>query len=581
MTNSPYIYFEDQSTGAHRLYEAPREIITVYRPEEIEAAFQNLERAHADGHYLAGYFSYELGLLLEPKLAGLWKEGGAPLLQFGVFDNCQKTAPRGIGSGQLGQLVPLWSQAQYKQRFDKVMSYIRAGDVYQINLTFPLQGIYEGSARAVYEGLKSRQPVRYGGVVDLGGTALVTLSPELFFEKTGSNISMRPMKGTIKRGTGEIEDKAFADSLQADEKNRAENLMIVDLLRNDLSRIAAPGSVEVTDLFTIETYPSLHTMTSGITAKMGAVKFEDIVRALFPCGSVTGAPKIRAMEIINELEARPRGAYCGAVGFVDPGGDMVFNVAIRTLSLYADGTCSYGIGGGVVADSGAVSEYEECLLKAKFLDDGLGLIETIGWDEVIGFMHMDLHLARLKKSAKELGLVCAAGEIKQALMRAVAALAGPHKVRLELSAGGDISIGAKPLKLRAYSETIPIAMSKNALDSGNALLAHKTTRRGFIEGELTRISKTTDCKEVLLFNERGELCEGSYTNVFVAIGGQMFTPPLSSGLLPGILRYVLLENGDAQERALTLDDVRVADEIYVGNSVRGLMKARLMSSELI
>ena len=351
------------------------------------------------------------------------------------------------------------------------------------------------------------------------------------------------MKGTIKRGATQGEDKALADSLQVDEKNRAENLMIVDLLRNDLSRLSVAGSVKVTDLFSVETFPTLHTMTSGIDAKLKPdTDLQNVLRALFPCGSITGAPKIRAQEIIAELESRRRGAYCGALGLIDPDGTMRFNVGIRTLTLKDDGSFTYPVGSGVVADSIGADEYAECLLKAKFLQGDFGLIETIGYDHVVGFMHFDLHMERLENSAQSLGLVFDKEAIHSALIGHCEHLRGAHKVRLELARNGNLEITSQVLKLKSHPRTWRVAISKNPVDSQNPLLVHKTTERSFIEAELERLKQITGCDEVLFFNENGELCEGSFTNVFIVEDGRMFTPPITCGLLPGILRRVLIAN---------------------------------------
>ena len=576
-----FVYFEDQLAGTQRLYENPLEIITAKTPKDIPAALARIEECQAQDLYLAGYCAYELGYVLEPKLLRLLpNKRTAPLLKFGVFKAYTDKAVTGAGA-HINELMPAWSQDDYQSRFDKIMAYIRAGDVYQINLTFPLRGTYQGSAAGLYQQLKAKQPVRYGGVISLGGEDIVTLSPELFFEKEGTDISMRPMKGTAKRGGSPKQDAAFAKALKFDEKNRAENLMIVDLLRNDLSRIARPGSVKAHDLFSIETYPSLHTMTSGIRAQLGDVDFAEILRALFPCGSVTGAPKIRAMEIIDELEDSPRGGYCGALGLIDPGGSMRFNVGIRTLVLGEDGSCEYRVGSGVVADSKGTDEYNECLLKASFLKDDFRLIETFGWHKQIGFMYLDLHLARLQYSARALGFICNFKHVNTALTNAAADLEGPQKIRLTLARDGAIEINSAVLKFTPPNQAWPVSLSKKPLNSENQYLIHKTTKRAFIEGELARLSKQTGCREALFFNERNELCEGSYTNVFIVKDGQMFTPSLSSGLLPGILRRVLLDSGEAKERVLTYDDVLTADEIYIGNSVRGLMRARLVTLDKV
>ncbi|MCF6221580.1 MAG: aminodeoxychorismate synthase component I [Robiginitomaculum sp.] len=584
MMNGAYVFFEDQLAGRRRLYQNPREIITAHMPGEVEEALARMEACRADGLYLAGYCAYELGYIFEDKLRGLLPENrDDPLLQFGVFDGFTDVKLPILASGHINSLKPSWNFADYKKRFDKVMAWIKAGDVYQVNLTFSLHGTYQGDAAAIYDMLKTAQPVKYGGVVSLArnqdGAEIVSLSPELFFEQDGAKISMRPMKGTVRRGETDAQDRALAKALQHDTKNRAENLMIVDLLRNDLSRLAEAGSVSVTDLFTVETYPSLHTMTSGIEAVIKDAPFAEILRALYPCGSVTGAPKMRAMEVIRALEQTPRGAYCGALGLIDPDGYSRFNVGIRTLKLNPGGTCQYAVGSGVVADSAARGEYEECLLKAAFLQDGFGLIETFGWHKQTGFMWLDLHMARLEKSADMLGFKCARQDIVLALNRAVRNLSGAHKVRLELAKSGAFKIETSTLQIENSEMAWPVAMSKNPVQSGDVLLAHKTTRRHFIDGELRRLKEKTECKEILLFNECGALCEGSYTNVFIVKDGQMLTPPVSCGLLPGILRQVLLRSGQAKEHILGLDDVRAAEKIYIGNSVRGLMEVKLVGME--
>ena len=321
-------------------------------------------------------------------------------------------------------------------------------------------------------------------------------------------------------------------------------------------------------------------MTSGIEAKLkSSTDLKGVLRALFPCGSITGAPKIRAQEIISELENRRRGAYCGALGLIDPGGEMRFNVGIRTLTLKDDGSFTYPVGSGVVADSSGIDEYAECLLKAKFLQDGFGLIETIGYDHVVGFMHFDLHMERLENSAQSLGLEFDREVVDRALIGHCEHLRGAHKVRLELARNGPHEITSQVLKLKPDTKTWRVAISKNPVDSQNPLLIHKTTERSFIEAELARLKQSTGCNEVLFFNEKGELCEGSFSNVFIVKDGQMTTPPITCGLLPGILRRVLIANGDVGEQIITHKNLAEADEIFIGNSARGLMRVELVSHE--
>ncbi|WP_457797689.1 aminodeoxychorismate synthase component I [Methylocystis sp. S23] len=367
----PYVVFEDGREGGRALlFDEPEEIIVAREPSEARDAFARMEAATKRGLYLAGYASYELGYALEPKF---WTQTTprprAPLLLFGAFKAPKPwTLPPAEGPALKIPLTPAWTEAEYAERFQACIDYIFAGDVYQINLTFPLHGRHEGDPLALYRGLRKRQPVAYGGVVALGEETVVSLSPEVFFEAHGRHIRARPMKGTAQRGFMPTEDMARAQYLVEDEKSRAENLMIVDLLRNDLSRLAEVGSVKVTDLFTVETYPTLHQMTSGIEARLrDDVTLADLFTGLFPCGSVTGAPKIRAMEIIRDLECAPRGVYCGSLGLIAPDGDLRFNVAIRTLTLFPDNELVCNVGSAVVADSRAAQEYEECLIKARFL----------------------------------------------------------------------------------------------------------------------------------------------------------------------------------------------------------------------
>ncbi|WP_292528636.1 aminodeoxychorismate synthase component I [Methylocystis sp.] len=367
----PYVVFEDgRSGGQALLFDEPEEIIVARAPEDVAPAFARMESATRRGLYLAGYAGYELGYALEPKFAAqATPTARTPLLLFGVFRAPRPwSLPPAEGAPPDITLSPAWSQEEYAERFNRCREYIFAGDVYQINLTFPLYGRYDGDPLSLYRGLRKRQPVAYGGVVALEAETVVSLSPEVFFEAKGREIRARPMKGTAQRGALPTEDMARAQYLVEDEKSRAENLMIVDLLRNDLSRLAVVGTVKVTDLFTIQTYPTLHQMTSGIEAQLrDEVTLRDVFTGLFPCGSVTGAPKIRAMEIIRDLESAARGVYCGSLGVIAPNGDIRFNVAIRTLTIFPRGDLVCNVGSAIVADSRAREEYEECLIKARFL----------------------------------------------------------------------------------------------------------------------------------------------------------------------------------------------------------------------
>ena len=369
--SEPFAFFEDQIASLTRYYGAPRDRIVIHEPDHVEEGFAAIEHALESGLHVAGYAGYEVGYVLEPRLANLLPgERRTPLLDFGVFGGFERETvplPRASVPGSVS-LTPLWDEAAYAGVFERAMDYIHAGDVYQVNLTFPMAGTVSGDPAAIYGALRQHQPVQYGGLVCLGEPTVMTLSPELFFATEGREISVRPMKGTARRGETPHEDAALAGAMRADEKSRAENLMIVDLLRNDLGRVSEIGSVRVTDLYSVETYPTLHQMTSGIVSRLRPdVGVTELFASLFPCGSVTGAPKIRAMEIIRELETSPRGAYCGAIGYIEPGEVACFNVAIRTMSVFGDGSAIYNVGSAIVSDSRAPDEYQECLLKAKIM----------------------------------------------------------------------------------------------------------------------------------------------------------------------------------------------------------------------
>jgi aminodeoxychorismate synthase component I len=366
-----FCLIEDRSRGTLH-FAAPREIVTACAMEEVAPALAALQQASRENLWAAGYIAYECGHALEPRLRPLLGETKTPLLKFGLFDRPAPppvTAPQPSG---VADLRPLWRFADYRRRFDACRDYIAAGDVYQVNLTFPLAGRFSGAPRDLYRRLRLSQPPDIGGIIALGGETILSLSPEKFFAIEGRRIFTRPMKGTAPRGATPEQDRLLAARLASGEKNRAENLMIVDLLRNDLSKLSEIGSVAVSDLFSVEAFPTLHQMTSGVEAMLRPnLSFHEIFAGLFPCGSVTGAPKIRAMEIIAEQEAAPRGAYCGAMGVIAPGGDMRFNVAIRTLTLSDEGEMTCPVGAAIVADSQALEEYDECLLKARFLRSAL------------------------------------------------------------------------------------------------------------------------------------------------------------------------------------------------------------------
>lgn len=596
MSQTPFVLIDDNLSGFPggrcRLFMDPVEIIACNDPDEAPGALDAIASAGARGLYAAGFMAYELGYALEPKLAARMPQHRAvPLIWMGLFrtqqDLCWSEARDILRAGreEAGWDItePGYSldRAAYVEGVRAVHDYIAAGDVYQINLTFKHRFRWSGDPFALYEDLRRRQRVAYGAFVGGPGWHVLSLSPELFFEAENGVITTRPMKGTAPRGLTATEDGALADWLCTDEKSRAENLMIVDLLRNDIGRIAETGSVRVPKLFSVESYRSVHQMTSTVSARLrGGAGIRDIVEALFPCGSVTGAPKIRAMEIIRELEPDPRGVYTGAIGAIDPDGAARFNVAIRTLFLSQDGHGEMGIGSGIVFDSDAEAEHDECLLKGRFLTvphEPFQLIETMRWSGDAGYYLLDRHLDRLVASAERFCIPCRRAEVREALDQATDGLQGTSRIRLLLDEDGMLTLESAAIDPAPVDRgVVRFALSDRRVDSRDPHRYHKTTRRELLDRERTRLAAQTGCDEVLFVNERGELTEGSYSNLFVERNGILLTPPLSCGLLDGTLRRDLLESGEhrVEEHVLYPADLEAADAVWLGNSVRGLQRAQ-------
>ena len=558
------------------VFAQPLRVIRADGPGDVPAALAAMEAARAEGRWLAGWFAYELGYALEQRLARLERAGG-PLLSFGVFERPSADLPEPKGRAYAGPLHMEWDQAAYAKAFGQVKEAIAAGDIYQANLSFRAHFAFAGDPYALYRQLRGASAAPHCAFVDffdekIGSCRqLLSLSPELFFDLAADGaLTARPMKGTAPPDQG-------GARLAASPKDRAENLMIVDLIRNDLGRIAEVGSVKVENLFAVESYPTLDTMVSTVTARLKQhTTIADILRALFPCGSVTGAPKIRAMEILHDLEDSPRGAYCGAIGFFAPptsedGSSARFNVAIRTLTI-EDGplgvkTGRLGIGGGVVQDSSATGEYAECLLKARFFEDArrpLELIETLRFEK--GFVRLGRHLRRMARSAAVFGLVFDDSAARRALDAAVQGRDGPLRLRLTLTEAGAHQAVAAPLAPNPPFWSYVI--SSERIDSHDLLLQHKTNWREFYDREAARHG--TD--EVIFLNERGEVAEGARSNIFVRRDGLLLTPLLSAGVLEGTLRAELIEQGKCREAVLTEADL--AGDVFFGNSLRGLIPAQ-------
>lgn len=585
LTPGTILLDDARPTGAGRslLFSAPRQVLVAHTAAEARAALDRLDRLRAEGLWAAGYLAYELGYLFEERLESLLPPRSAtPLLWIGLYDAPSPVDPdawlaEAAGAGAtLDSIVPRRSFADYRPGLEAVKAHIEAGDTYQVNLTFKADFRHAGDPVALYAGLRRRQPVAFGALMDCGDHLVLSASPELFVENRGGTLRARPMKGTMPRGRTPEEDESQRRALAADPKNRAENLMIVDLLRNDLARVAAMGSVKVTDLFTVETYKSLHQLTSGITAQLQpGLAFSDILAALFPCGSITGAPKIAAMEIIAANEAGPRGVYTGAIGYLAPDGDFSFSVAIRTLVLDRGGSGEIGVGGGIVADSTARSEYEEALLKLKFLtpEEPVALIETLLWEPGRGYALLDRHLERLVRSAAYFAIPLPQDAALVALTEAAAGFDGPMRVRLLLEESGAPSVTASALPPPS-GQPFRFVLAETTVDSANRLLFHKTAARAFLDEPRKTAAERFGVDEVVFCNERGELTEGSITSLFVERDGMLFTPALRCGLLPGTLRAEFLASGRAREAVLTPNDLKTADGLFLGNSVRGLLPAQ-------
>ncbi|MBI2276864.1 MAG: aminodeoxychorismate synthase component I [Dechloromonas sp.] len=540
-----------------------------------------LDRLEREPGWVVVALDYELGYLLEPKAApaGWQAEESRPLARFWRFaqrislsaseaeDWLAERAGNGAAGG-VGGLQPTIAESDYLAAVERIKRLIADGDCYQVNYTFPLAFEWFGTPLALYRRLRERQPVSYGGLVGDASGGLVSLSPELFLERRGGRILTRPMKGTLPRSLP-------AEQLRTSEKDLAENLMIVDLLRNDLGRIADRGSVVVDRLFEIEDYPTVWQMVSEVSAEVGSCRFDAVLRALFPCGSITGAPKIRAMQIAAELEVEPRGSYTGALGWLAPNGDFRLNVAIRTLELSAGGAGKLGIGSGIVADSQPAAEWQECLLKASFLrdcDHGLKLIETLRREDG-QYPRLGGHLARLRRSATWLGFALDEGELLRQL--AAQPAAGNWRIRLTLAKGGEIEVQSFVLQAEAGG-ICRARLADVMIDSSNPLRRHKTTERQVYDEALAGLAGDTSIFDVVFLNERGEVAEGARSNVFVDRDGGLLTPPLNSGCLPGVLRAELLDNGQAREGILWPDDL--ASGFWLGNALRGLIRVELSAA---
>ncbi|HEY3707544.1 MAG TPA: aminodeoxychorismate synthase component I [Terracidiphilus sp.] len=588
------------SLGAQvsRLFLGPAQILVPRTRAEVDECLVQIETAAAGGQFAAGFMTYECGTCFEPRAGMRGPHHAEPLAWFGIYDRCytwdhmagkfvgvvppefnssQRTHHEDAGTATVvGSVSLALTESEYAARIAAIHEWIRAGDVYQLNFTLLSQFQAPEQCAALYAELRRRQPVEYGAYIHWEqGRHILSFSPELFFriDRKGESRHMttRPMKGTARRGRTTAEDRNVAQWLQNDLKNRSENVMIVDLLRNDLGRLCEFGTIAVSDLFAVERHPTLWQMTSTVSGALRqGVSFGDVVRALFPSGSVTGAPKIRAMQLLAELEVQPRGVYTGMIGFLSAQ-EAVASVAIRTVEVEGR-SAKMGVGSGIVIDSDAREEYQECRLKSQFLTERtphFELIETMLWRGA--FPLLELHLDRLEDSADYFGFEFDRAEAQSRLMAAGTAMrdAEARKIRMLLSPDGSLTIGSELLP-GPSAAPLRVCIASERTDAADKFYFHKTTNRPLYRRAL-RAAQEAGFDDVLFLNLEGQVTESALGNVFLEKDGQLFTPPAACGLLAGVFRRHLMETrGDVVERVLWPEDVKAADRVYLSNAVRGL-----------
>lgn len=602
--NVRVVVWQGTSGKEWRFFRNPEEILTADEPKDVLPTLYAVQEAVDEGFYAAGFLAYEAGPGLDRALQ-THPLRTLPLAWFGLFrcaedvrDQNVGALPRraidihgipptqGVSDFSVGEWEPSISAEEYRKAIGRIRSYLESGDTYQVNYTLRLRAQFEGDPWGLFLRLHRSQRAKYCAFIDTDRFTVCSASPELFFSLDGDTLISRPMKGTSKRGLTFEQDRDLADILRSSEKDRAENVMIVDMVRNDMGRIADTGSVHVPHLFDIERYPTVFQMTSTVACTTSA-SFADIIKALFPCASITGAPKVRTMQIIKELERGPRGVYTGCIGCLSPGRKAEFNVAIRTVSLDKDqGMAEYGVGGGIVWDSDAQNEYDECRVKAAVLTSEVPdfeLLETILWEGKKGYFLLDRHLKRLKRSAEYFAFVADLTEIRERLMQEAASMGGQrYKVRLCVTEVGKVAIEEQPLLEKDCHKPWRVAMATDPIDSGNPFLYHKTTNRAVYDRAGVSAG---GCDDVLLWNEHGEITESTVANIVIEKNGnpasprlrrtKRVTPPAKCGLLPGIFREWLLDRGEIEEAVVTVEDLRNAEKVFLINSVRRWIDAKL------
>lgn len=562
----------------------PREVLSTDRLDDIPDVLARVEQAARDGHHAAGFLSYEAGPAFDDRFVARPPSGEWPLAWFAVFDRASPYTPHLTRKQPAISWRPDLSLRTYRKAICRILEHIAKGDTYQINFAFALNATWAADLHDWFFAHYERQPTPYALLIETPAFQIASLTPELFFRRTGDHIECQPMKGTCPRAPHPDLDREVGQQLHASDKNRAENLMITDMVRNDLGRIAIPGSVQVHDLFRVKAWPTLWQMTSGVSARSGS-SLAEIFAALFPCASITGAPKLKASEIIATLEPHPRGPYTGALGWCRPGGEAEFAVAIRTATLlHASKAVSYGVGSGIVWDSEPDAEHRECLLKARILKgpnpESLRLLETMRWDPDAGYVLLEEHLDRMEGSAAFFGFTFDRDAIRQRLQGHVRPQCrDPLRIRLLLHRSGKTAITGTILPPHDFcteptnAPTMQATIDARRIDPENPLLYHKTTRRA-VYNRARRENPGVD--EVLLVNTGREAMEFTNGNIVVRRNGAWITPPLSCGLLPGVMRRSLLACGRITEEVIPASSLGPDSELYLINSVRGWRRVCLV-----
>jgi para-aminobenzoate synthetase / 4-amino-4-deoxychorismate lyase len=551
----------------------PEKIVQASDISRVAKALREVEDAVSSGYLAAGFISYETGYHFLPNMPAV--SSAFPLVWFALSKTYDTQAPPDFDAHNVAELQNLsldTTLKEYSRAIASIREQIAEGNTYQVNYTMRYRGEFKGSSRTLYRQLCRKQRVPYAAYMETDQWSVISLSPELFFRRKGNRLLMRPMKGTARRGRTLKEDRELAQELLNSEKERAENLMIVDLLRNDLGKVCEAGTVSVSQPLVVERYETVLQMTSQIEGNARTdLSFGELMRAVFPSGSVTGAPKLRTMQIIQQLEKSSRGVYTGCIGFVSPE-ETVFSVAIRTAVIQG-GKLEMGVGSGVLYEADATREYEECKLKARFLTDPpveFELIETILWLPESGYQRLSLHLDRILESAEYFLRPLERHNVMKLLQQNIPLSPAPMRVRLTVDRDGEMEISTTELEaLTAFD----IRWASTATDTGNRFLFHKTTHRPLQQRELNQ-AREEGYLEVIFRNERDEITEGAFSNVWILKNGVYYTPPISSGLLNGTYRRYLLNQKDfpAEERVLFQQDVEQADAIFISNAIRGLLR---------